>query len=406
MNIAIVTPEFVSESNFDGGLANYVYKLAKWLVNNNHLVTVFLIAKKNETIQFDGITIMKVAVPDVKWQYKYKFERFKILFLMNKKKYYRIEFETNSKYINNAIKKQQQLFDIIHYPHISGLALDCPKNIPAIVRLSSSTKLCQEFGGYGNSNLSALMQEEIETKAMKKANTVFGPSKMVAKLVEKDIHKKIKILETPYVKPNVALDDSIYKTTLNDKKYLLFFGSIGLIKGIGTIAQIIDEVLEQHTHLYFVFVGKKLNNQVENVSIWEYLITKAKKHHQRIIHFEPLKHAQLFPIIQHAECVVLPSRIDNFPNTCIEAMANSKIVIGTIGNGFDQLIEDGKSGFVIPVDDNRALLKTITTVLNLSAEEKLKIEQAAKSRTDLLHPDIVLNELVDLYKQTIKNFKN
>jgi glycosyltransferase involved in cell wall biosynthesis len=87
-------------------------------------------------------------------------------------------------------------------------------------------------------------------------------------------------------------------------------------------------------------------------------------------------------------------------------MANSKIVIGTVGNGFDQLINDGENGFVIPVDDSLALLKTIIHVLNLSAAEKTIIELAAKQRTDLLHPDIVLNQVVDLYKQTIANFKN
>lgn len=408
MNIALVTTEFLSETNFDGGLANYTYKLAKWLVKNNHNVTVFLTAEENDNTIFEGIKIIKVAIPDLRWQYKYKFEKFKLSFLINKKKYFLLEFEANAKFINKSIEfeNKKNLFDIIHYPHISGLALYCPKHIPNSVRISSSTKLCQELGGYGNSDLSAIMQEKIETKAMQKATTVFGPSKMVASITEKLIHKKIQIIETPYTQPTKALDDSIYKKHLQNKTYILFFGSIGLIKGIGTIAEIIFDLLKQQPNLHFVFVGKKLSNQINNMPIWDYLIDKAKQHQNRIIHIEPLKHHQLFPIIQHAECVVLPSRIDNFPNTCIEAMANSKIVIGTVGNGFDQLIDDEKSGFVIPVDDSLALLKTIIHVLNLSEAEKTIIELAAKQRTDLLHPDIVLNQVVDLYKQTIANFKN
>lgn len=406
MNIAIATTEFISESNFDGGLANYTYKLAKWLQNNQHEVTVYLCSSKNETTEFDGIKIIKVFIPDLRWQYKYKFEKFGVQFLMNNKKYFRLEFEANAQYINRSIETQHQIkkIDIVHYPHISGLALYCPKDLPSVVRLSSSTRLCQEMGGYGNSDLAGIMQEQIETEAMKKADAVFGPSKMVAALTENEIDKKIQIIETPYLKPRVALDDSIYKQYLNNKSYVLFFGSIGLIKGIGTIAEMIFDLLEQQPDLHFVFVGKKLENKIGELSVWDYLLDKAEQHKKRIIHIEPLKHPRLFPIIQHAQCVVLPSRIDNFPNTCIEAMANSKIVIGTLGNGFDQLIEDGKSGFVIPVDDNRALLKTITIVLNLPIEEKLKIEEAAKSRTDLLHPDIVLSQVVELYQQVISNF--
>ncbi len=408
MNIAIATTEFVSETAFDGGLANYTYKLAKWLINNDHKVTVFLTAQKNEKINFDGIDVIKVAIPDLRWQYKYKFQRFKLGFLMSKKKYHKLEFEANAKFINKAIEEEnkKQKFDIVHYPHISGLALYCPADLPGIVRLSSSTKLCQQFGGYGYSDLAIQMQEEIETEAMKKTNVVFGPSKMITSLTEPIINKKIEVIETPYIKPAVGFDDSLYSQQLGNKKYILFFGSIGLVKGVGTIAEMIFDLFEQHNDLYFVFVGKKVNNQINNLPLWDHLIEKAGKHKSKIIHFDAVKHDKLFPIIQNSQCVVLPSLIDNFPNTCIEAMANSKIVIGTVGNGFDQLIENGKNGFLINTDDHKALLKKINKVLSLTAIEKEKIELAAKKRIDKLDPDIVLKQLVELYKETIKNFKN
>ena len=160
---------------------------------------------------------------------------------------------------------------------------------------------------------------------------------------------------------------------------------------------------EQNPLLHFVFIGKKLDNKINNFPVWDYLIKKSKQHKNRIIYFDSLKHPQLFPILQNAKCVVLPSRIDNFPNTCIEAMANSKIVIGTTGNGFDQLIENGKNGFLINVDDHHDLLKKINHVLALPQSEIEKIERSAKERADKLNPDIVLNELIALYKQTIQN---
>lgn len=408
MNIAIATTEFVSESNFDGGLANYTYKLAKWLLSEKHEVTVFLTASQEEVLSFDGITINKVKIPDLQWEYKYRFERFKLGFLMNRKTYYRLGFLKNGIYINKSIEKshRQKKFDIVHYPHISGLALYCPPGLPCVVRLSSSTRLCQEFGGYGENNLSVKIQEEVEIAAMKKATAVFGPSKMIASLTEKDIHRPVEIIETPYVRPQGELDASLLKQHLQGKRYLLFFGSIGLIKGVGTIAEMIYDLFKTHPDLHFVFVGKKVNNQLGNKSLWDYLADQAKEYQDRIIHLEPVKHHRLFPVIQHAECVVLPSRVDNFPNTCIEAMANGKIVIGTYGNGFDQLIEDGKSGFLIHVDDHKELLAKINAVLRLSSAEREKIEKSALERAELLKPDIVLNELVGLYNKTISNFKS
>jgi glycosyltransferase involved in cell wall biosynthesis len=407
MNIALATTEFVSETNFDGGLANYTYKLAAWLINNNHKVTVFLTSDKNEKTNYNGIPIIKVVIPDLKWKYKYNLERFKLGFLLNKKKYHGLEFFANSKYINKAIEEENRLqnFDIVQYPHISGLALCCPKNLASIVRISSSTRLCQQFGGYGDDNLVSEAQEEIEIKGMKRAAAVFGPSKMIAALTEPILKKEIKVIETPYIKPIVELDDSLLKQYLIDEQFVLFFGSIGLIKGVGTIAEIIFDLLEKKPSLHFVFIGKKIDNKINRNTIWDHLIEKAKQHKSRVIHIHPLKHDQLFPFIKKAACVVLPSRIDNFPNTCIEAMANKKIVIGTKGNGFEQLIENGKNGFLIDVDDHKDLLAKITHILNLPSVEREKIELAAASRTDKLDPDIVLNELITLYKNTIQNFK-
>ena len=42
----------------------------------------------------------------------------------------------------------------------------------------------------------------------------------------------------------------------------------------------------------------------------------------------------------------LPSKVDNLPNTCLEAMALKRVVIGSrTAASFDQLISDGVNGF-------------------------------------------------------------
>ena len=406
MNIALVTTEFVSEKSFDGGLANYTYKLAQWLVKKGHRVVVFLPTTVNESISYEGIPIEKINIRDYTWWTNYYLGRLKLKGIISERSIIRFSLRRKSKDLKKALMKFQEKnkMDIIHYPHLVGYGFERMKNVTTIIRLSSSTLLCQQMGGYDEDDLLIDEQVKQEIEAMKRADAVFGPSKMVASFMEKEVGKKIRVIETPYIKPSVDLDDSVYKAKLAEKKYILFFGSIGLIKGVGTIAEMIFDLFEQQKDLYFVFVGKKINNKVNDIPLWDYLFKKAQNHAHRILHMESLKHPQLFPIIQHAICVVLPSRIDNFPNTCIEAMAQGKIVIGTQGNGFDQLIDQGKSGFIVPVDDPSALLQAILKTLQLPLAEKQTIEQAARTRIDLLHPDIVLQEVLDLYKQTIKEF--
>ena len=113
-----------------------------------------------------------------------------------------------------------------------------------------------------------------------------------------------------------------------------------------------------------------MHNKINSVDAWDYLLQKAGEFRDRVMYIPSQKHQTLFPIIKHSQLITLPSRTDNFPNTCIRSVANSKIVIGTKGNGFDQLITYGENGLIIDVDDHSSLLKKINAVLNLDAVVK------------------------------------
>ena len=100
--------------------------------------------------------------------------------------------------------------------------------------------------------------------------------------------------------------------------------------------------------------------------------------------------------------VVLPSRLDNFPNTCIEAMAFGKVVIGTYKTSFEQLIEDKVSGILCEHTNPQSLMTAIDYGMMLSEKEKLQIGKIAKARIEKLKPEIVVKQLVDYYKSVIK----
>src|SRR6185436_10900121 len=155
MNIAIVTSEFVTESSFDGGLANYTYRLAKSLIKLGHVPVIFVRDDTDELINFEGINVYRVDHRRYdKWIYDNKDTFLHWLYIGLKWRFIRVWrlFE----YLLDGLKVQSWAlkscveeagknikFDIIHYSHLGGVGYYRIKNIPSVARLSSSTRLCQ-----------------------------------------------------------------------------------------------------------------------------------------------------------------------------------------------------------------------------------------------------------------------
>ena len=401
MNIALVASEFVTEHSFAGGLSNYLYRTACMLQQLGHTVTVITAAGCTETLDYHGIPVRRVAIKDqTGWKIPWYF--LKLDALTRLKFNMAIHTLWQSYMLNREVRRvhREKALDVVHYAHLEAVGILRPRSIPAVIRLSSSTRLCHECGGYGSTDAYIRQQEQLEHRALKRADAIFGPSKFIAEHVSKDIGRPIDVIESPFTMDTDHLDDSVYTEHLQNKKYLLFYGSIGHIKGVGTIAKIIHTLLSQHRDLQFVFVGKQLNGQ-KGGPLLEQVRTNAKEHSDRIMHFHPLRHNQLYPIVQHAHTVVLPSLIDNFPNTCIESMAHNRVVIGTRGNGFEQLIDHGKSGLLCAVDDPEDLLQNINMALLMTEKEREAMGAHAAARIETLHPDIIGPKLLALYEKAI-----
>src|SRR5205814_5838002 len=114
--------------------------------------------------------------------------------------------------------------------------------------------------------------------------------------------------------------------------------------------QALPRFLEQHPDAYAVFVGRDMETELGS-SMAAFARTHCSRFADRLILLENLRHTQLYPVIDGAHLVALPSLMDNLPNSCLEAMALGKVVVGTNGTSFDELITDGVNGFL--VDPNR-----------------------------------------------------
>lgn len=287
--------------------------------------------------------------------------------------------------------------DLIQFSSIRSWSLFYYGKVPAIMRLSSYDKLY--YRDYPNMVV-ADIRAFLQCLAAKRCAMVFAPSNVHANAFAKDIHRKVYVIESPFWNECGEYDDSVYQNRLKEKKYVLYFGRLTVTKGILVIAEILEKFLKTHPDYWFVCCGIEQSGYKE--SLVRILERGAGKYKERFIYMKALSHTFLYPIIQRAYFVIMPSLSENFANACLEAMYFERVVIGTDGASYEQLIEDGKSGLLCIPGDSESLLSKMNQAASMDETHKKEMGKRAKERIDRLVPEITVKKLERLYQYVIK----
>ncbi|MCM3901879.1 MAG: glycosyltransferase family 4 protein, partial [Pyrinomonadaceae bacterium] len=120
---------------------------------------------------------------------------------------------------------------------------------------------------------------------------------------------------------------------------------------------------------------------------------------ERLVLLEKLQHHQLYPVIAGAHMVVLPSLIENLPNAGLEAMGFGKVVIGTAGTSFDELISDGATGFLVSPNNPEALAEKI--IFAWKHPKLSEMGAAARQKTLEFSPEKTVETLLTYYREIL-----
>ena len=201
------------------------------------------------------------------------------------------------------------------------------------------------------------------------------------------------------------MDDRIYQEKLFNKSYLLFNSSLSRLKGTHVGIEATEQLLGKYPDLYMVYAGYDygLSQNAGNTQQLSLILERQnRKYKGRVLYLKHLEHRELFPLIKNALACVLPSRVDNLPNSCIEAMTLGKIVIGTYGASFEQLIKNKKNGLLIKRDSPTALIKAVDWLMKLPESERLEMGERASGIVEKLSPEKVYDEMIACYRKVIK----
>lgn len=352
MNICLVSQEYPPETG-GGGIGTYTYYLAKGLVKKGHVVHVVSKSMDQEREYMDGnVHVYRLKVSSPFWKVLISIGSFTRIAPSLRALAH--SWRVNKK-LGEIIEKHS--IDIIEGAEYSAelFWFSLNKRVPFIIKLHAPTFLCAKLDKARGSDRLMDLLEKITTI---RADGIVSPSKSLKEIVAKEWKiEPFRIEIVPNLIDVEGLGEISRKNILDAKgNYILYFGKLERRKGVHVLADALPHVFKKFPDLKCVFVGRDLG-------LKRYIINKNKKWRKNIIFTGYVDRKQLLKIISDSKLLVLPSIWENFGYTCIEAMALGKVVIASKAGGFEEIIEDGVSGFLVQPEKPRDLAKKIVFCL-------------------------------------------
>jgi glycosyltransferase involved in cell wall biosynthesis len=207
-------------------------------------------------------------------------------------------------------------------------------------------------------------------------------------------HKTIPYpIDTEFFKPKNR-KDILSKMGLEAKKKYLLFGAMNLEdqrKGFQYIRKIFNEGLIEDEVCLLLF--GKINNEsfLQNIPNVQLGFVRS--------------HRILVDIYNLAHCFLLPSQMDNLPNTAIESIACGTPVIAFDVGGVSDIIEHKREGYLAQPFDIRDFAKGINYAIEEKNFERLSSQSREKAVTVFSEKHIAqLHE--NLYQSLTNNYPN
>lgn len=387
MTILFVAPLYEEKGEKPkGGVSMYLRRVTGALKKMGHTPIILSFGSKNIHYVENGIEIFFVYCPYIPFKTKF------------------IDTMCNVIYRNVVINKKiaeltrKRHVDLIQFASIWGISSCYFGKVPAVMRLSIYTKVYRD---YREDKAEVDAMAFLERLAARRCNAVFAPSNVIADAFSKAIHRKVSVIESPFWNDSEAYDEGVYNEVLAGKKYFMFFGRLVEDKGVFILSKCLQEFLRENPDHYFVCCGiGGADNRENPVDTFR---KAAGEYQDRFIYMKSLPHSSLYPIVSRADFIVFPSLIDNFSNACIEAMYFGRVVIGTDGTSYEQLIKDGENGFLCIPGDAGSLLKKMKAAAAMGQEEKEEMGRKAKERVAKLAPEFTVRKLLRYYQYVIDN---
>jgi glycosyltransferase involved in cell wall biosynthesis len=384
LRICMISREFPPETHL-GGIGTYTYKTSAALARLGHDVHVITTAHKPAAIyQERGVTVHRIQEA-VRGRYV-------------------PSSLAHARAVSSAIARIPVPFDVVQACEWGAEAFwyaSMPwRKTPLVTRLATPLFVIERINEVTPSRgpRGGVVTRTLERAQTHLSDGIISPTRALARIVSEAWHippERITIVPTGSSQEAPAYhQDASLPGALQGSPYLLYFGRLERRKGVHILGEALPAVLEAHPTLRAVFVGEDVT--LNGRPFAEIIRAHNAPYADRLIFLPRLPQRELFPMIRAAQVVVLPSLWENLANTCLEAMQLGRPVVATWGCGFEEVIEDGVSGALVPPGDVEALRDCLLSLLADDAP-RARMGNAAEQRANAFRLDVMAARLADYY---------
>ncbi len=348
---AFLTPEFPTEYVDRGGLAAYLGRVTRALARLGHDPEVFTITDAEPAVQIWNDVRVESVNPK-RW-----------LAMRGIGLASTVSDMSNVRWTGRFVREAASLATIFRARHaarpfdfvqssdygLAGLFLASGSRPRHIVRCSwAADAYLRDEGG---TRLEPWLMGTLERRTIRRADAAYAPSQALA-----DWYRATHGITLEVIRPPVTLDPAPAPDPGFDlpDRFLLFFGHLGPRKGSDMLAEALPIAWQTVPDLTMIWAGF----EARPGAMAAYR-ARWGNNAERVRWLGPLERPVLFAVVRRAECSVLPSRIDNLPNTALESLMLGTPVIGTTRSSLEELIDSDRAGTLVDAGDAPALANAL-----------------------------------------------
>ena len=363
LGVCLISEEMPPETGW-GGIGTYTHILASGLAGLGHRVNVIARTWEGDRVcEVNGFFVHRIRVPEPLWRrgsyfWNLRFPESRDILFWNLR-------------VSKILQQihDRETIDVIETPEYRAQALlstfRLPK-APLVVKLHTPAVLCRTINGAspGGSRADTCLSEWAEQALVRRANLITSPSRCLAADVARRWgleSARIRVIPNP-------IDEQMFCPVgpPGSSADVLYVGRLERRKGVETLIDAVPRVLGRVAGARFRLVGRDHPSGPRGESMVCCLSRRLGKSRITggVVDFtKPVPRTELPGLYRSAAVCVVPSLYENFPYTCLEAMACGCAVVASRTGGIPEILADGVDGLLVPPGDALALSEAIARLL-------------------------------------------